>query len=182
MKCVYGAYTRYIGLHYRLYASRVHTVYRVHIESTDRVHGVEIQPRSCKVYTQGSTYIPHLGIHIESGLSQQRLEPDDGSYKDSNQHYMVAAVLKCRGIATNITWWQRCQCQTTKVQKHNVQCVGIQRCKNTSTNTAEQCWKTKVQEHDSGVTTNIAVLEHSGVSTRQPCGNTNEIAILVSTL
>ena len=34
--------------------SRVHTVYRVHFESTDRIHGVEIQSRSCKVYTQGA--------------------------------------------------------------------------------------------------------------------------------
>ena len=34
-----------------------------------------------------STYIPHLGIHIELGRIRLRLEPDHGSYRDSDEYY-----------------------------------------------------------------------------------------------
>ena len=44
-------------------------------------------------------------ISTESGIRRYRLELDDGRYINSDQHYIVAAVLKYRGIAINITWW-----------------------------------------------------------------------------
>ena len=50
--------------------------------------------------------------YIESDLNRYRLEPDQGSYRDSDEHYMVAAVSKYIGIATNITWWQRFETNT----------------------------------------------------------------------
>ena len=50
VKCVYGTYTGYIDLHYTAicmkYKSSTHDVL-----STSSTNGVEIKPRSCKVYT-----------------------------------------------------------------------------------------------------------------------------------
>ena len=66
-------------------------------------------------------YRPHLGIYIELGISRYRLEPDD-HYVDSDEHYMVAAMLDYSGVRTQ----QRCK-NTAAVWKHNG--VGTQQCK-----------------------------------------------------
>ena len=46
----------------------------------------------------------HLGIHMESGLNQKRLEPDHGRrYRESNQHYNVYANNKINEKFQSVT-------------------------------------------------------------------------------
>ena len=63
-------------MEYRSSTQRVHTVYQVQIKYTWCRGPIEVQPRSCKVHTYESTYIPHLGIHkpVEVRIRWQLLQ------------------------------------------------------------------------------------------------------------
>ena len=82
---VYGTYIYiYIYIYMYVYTGYISLRYMaICTEEYQSTHGV-------------AAYIPNLRIHIEPGIKNKPIEPDHGSYRVSDEYYMVAAVPQRR--------------------------------------------------------------------------------------